>query len=72
MYVIIIHSKYKGKGMKKDTNRTSKERLNKAVDTLTEENQRHFLGILEALVFAQSEQDKGKEEKDKELPVYPV
>ncbi|MDR2303352.1 MAG: hypothetical protein LBE10_02020 [Treponema sp.] len=56
--------------MKKDTNKTVKERLNEAVDTLTEENRRHFLGVLEALKFARIEQGKGKE--DKELPVYPV
>jgi hypothetical protein len=58
--------------MKKDTYERGKERLNKAIDTLTEENQRYFLGVMEALAFAQSEWDRAGEKKDKELPVYPV
>jgi hypothetical protein len=56
--------------MKKDTSKMSKERLNEAIGELTEENQRYFLGVLEALVFAQAE--KEKEEEDKKVPVYPV
>jgi hypothetical protein len=36
------------------TGRAGKERLSEKVDKLTEENQRCFLGVLEALTFAQS------------------
>ena len=41
---------------------TDRERLAAAVDKLTDENQRCVLGVIEALAFAQNEQDKGKEE----------
>lgn len=41
---------------------TDRERLSEAVDTLTEENQRCFLGVVEALAFAQTAQ--GQEIKD--------
>ena len=39
-----------------------KERLPEAVDKLTDENQRYFLGVVEALTFAQTVQ--GQEIKD--------
>jgi hypothetical protein len=42
--------------MKKHTETTRKERLRKAIDALTEENQQHILGILQALAFAQTTQ----------------
>jgi hypothetical protein len=58
--------------MKKNTEKADKEKLSKSVDELTEENQRHFLGVLEALAFAQSDQDKSKPRREGELPVYPV
>ncbi|MDR2095318.1 MAG: hypothetical protein LBP76_07345 [Treponema sp.] len=44
--------------MKKDTDDKKNNRLYESVDQLTEENQRYFLGVLQALAFAQSEQDK--------------
>ena len=47
-----------------------KERLSEAVDKLTDENQRYFLGVVEALTFAQNEQNKTRTEKD--LPACPV
>jgi hypothetical protein len=72
MYGNILHSKLQRGYMKKDTARNQKERLKEAVEALTEENRRHFLGVLEALKFAQAEQGKGREGEDKELPVYPV
>jgi ABC-type phosphate/phosphonate transport system substrate-binding protein len=56
----------------KDTKGTDKERLKEAIDALTEENQRHFLGVVEALAFAQTEQSKEDEEEDKAAPVYPA
>ena len=49
-----------------------KERLSEAVDKLTDENQRCFLGVVEALTFAQNEQNKTRTEKRKELPAYPI
>jgi hypothetical protein len=54
--------------MKNHTKEMDRERLVETVDKLTEENQWCFLGILEALVFAQTEQDKAKSEQ-KERPV---
>jgi hypothetical protein len=53
--------------MKNHITEADKERLEQAVDSLTEENRRCFLGIVEALAFAQIEQDKGK--KEGKLPV---
>ena len=53
--------------MKNHTKEAGKKRLEEAVDTLTEENQRYFLGVLEALTFAQARQDQG--EKEGESPV---
>ena len=53
--------------MKNHTEKTDKKRLEEAVDTLMEENQRYFLGVLDTLAFAQTGQDKG--EKEKESPV---
>jgi hypothetical protein len=70
MYVIIIHSKYQEESMKNHIIETDKERLRETIDTLTEENQRHVLGVLEALRFAQSEQNNRKEGEDKDLPYY--
>jgi hypothetical protein len=63
MYDILIHSNYSGEYMKNHTKEADKERLVTVVDKLTEENQRYFLGVLEALVFAQTEQDKVKTEQ---------
>jgi hypothetical protein len=57
--------------MKNHTKEAGKERLAETVDKLTEENQRCFLGVLEALVFAQTEQGKTEPEQG-ERPVYPV
>jgi hypothetical protein len=54
--------------MKNHTEEADKERLAETVDKLTEENQWCFLGVLEALVFAQTEQDKNKPERE-ERPV---
>jgi hypothetical protein len=42
--------------MKKSANDTGRERLYTAVDELTEENQKYVLGVLQALIFAQSAQ----------------
>jgi hypothetical protein len=42
--------------MKNHTGVADKERLSEVADRLTEENQRCFLGVLEALSFAQSAQ----------------
>jgi hypothetical protein len=42
--------------MKNHTKEANKERLSEKVDKLTEENQRRFLGVLEALAFAQNTQ----------------
>jgi hypothetical protein len=44
--------------MKKCTPPRDTERLGETIDRLTEENQRHVLGVLEALAFAQSTQKK--------------
>jgi hypothetical protein len=38
--------------MKNHTEVKDKERLSEMADRLTEENQRYFLGVLEALTFA--------------------
>jgi hypothetical protein len=43
--------------MRNHTEGINKERLSERVDKLTEENQRCFLGVLEALSFAQSAQN---------------
>jgi hypothetical protein len=40
--------------MENHTKETDTKRLAEAVDTLTEENQRYFLGVVEALAYAQS------------------
>lgn len=40
--------------MENHTKTADKERLAEKADKLTEENQRCFLGVLEALTFAQS------------------
>jgi hypothetical protein len=53
--------------MKKDTEDIRKERLPESVEQLTEENQRHFLGILQALAFAQHEQGKAEARRNIEL-----
>lgn len=58
--------------MIKDTNETNKERLKEVVDRLTEENQRHLLGVLQALSFAQDEQGKTEAKGNEELSVYPA
>jgi hypothetical protein len=54
--------------MENHTEKTDKERLAEEIDKLTEENQRYFLGILEALSFAQNTQKQADteiiEEKD--------
>jgi hypothetical protein len=42
--------------MQNHTKIPNKERLAETIDKLTEENQRRFLGVLEALIFAQSVQ----------------
>jgi hypothetical protein len=44
--------------MKNHTKEVDKEQLSEKVDKLTEENRRCFLGILEALSFAQSTQNQ--------------
>jgi hypothetical protein len=67
MYDIIIHSIFQERSMKKQTEGEPKERLEEAVDALTEENQRHVLGVLEALVFAQAEQGGAGEKIDRPL-----
>jgi hypothetical protein len=56
MYDIILHSDFLEEYMKNHITEADKERLEQAVDSLTEENQRCFLGVLEALTFAQSAQ----------------
>ncbi|MDR1479408.1 MAG: hypothetical protein LBJ00_10765 [Planctomycetaceae bacterium] len=48
--------------MKKYTRAVKKKRLQTAIDNLTEENQLYVLGVLEALVFAQSVQEKAGQE----------
>jgi hypothetical protein len=53
MYDIIFHSKFKEKCMKNNTKMINKERLAATIDKLTEINQQRFLGVLEALIFAQ-------------------
>jgi hypothetical protein len=54
--------------MKNHTKETDKKWLAEKVDNLTEENQRYFLGVLEALSFSQSTQKQADteiiEEKD--------
>jgi hypothetical protein len=72
MYVIILHSEYQENCMRKDTKEADKERLKETVDALTEENQRYFLGVLEALAFSQSERGKDGVKKEEKPPVYPV
>jgi hypothetical protein len=44
--------------MKKRMGLVKQERLEAAIDELTEENQRYVLGVLEALNFAQSTQEQ--------------
>jgi hypothetical protein len=59
--------------MKNNTTEVYKKRLEEAVDSLTEENQRCFLGVVKALAFAQAEQDTGKKEgKSMVCPVYSI
>jgi hypothetical protein len=48
--------------MKNHTKEADKERLSKKVDKLTEEHQRCFLGVLEALSFAQNIQKQADTE----------
>jgi hypothetical protein len=60
MYDIIIHSDILEQGMESHTKESNIERLAENIDKLTEENQRCFLGVLEALVFAQAEQRQNK------------
>ncbi|MDR2631410.1 MAG: hypothetical protein LBC60_10845 [Spirochaetaceae bacterium] len=43
--------------MKKHTEAAKKTRLREALDQLSEENQRYTLGVLQALVFAQTTQE---------------
>jgi hypothetical protein len=43
--------------MQKSTGTIERERLNSAVDELTEEHRRYVLGVLEALCFAQAAQE---------------
>ncbi|MDR2552879.1 MAG: hypothetical protein LBD31_06930 [Treponema sp.] len=51
--------------MKNHTKEVNKKRLEEVVDSLTEENKRCFLGIMEALAFAQTVNDTaGKETAD--------
>jgi hypothetical protein len=57
--------------MKKHTMMIDKKGLVELVNKLTEENQRCFLGILEALMFAQTGQGKTEPER-RERPVYPA
>jgi DNA-binding MurR/RpiR family transcriptional regulator len=58
--------------MEYHTEKADRERLDRAIDVLTEENRRYFLGILEALAFAQSEQGQSGIKKDEKTPVCPV
>jgi hypothetical protein len=46
-----------GQYMKNHTGPIKKNQLPKIVDTLTEENQRYILGVLQALNFAQNSTD---------------
>ena len=55
--------------MEQNAEAMRKEQLYKSVDHLTAENQRHFLNVLEALVFAQFEQNIRK--IDEPLPPLP-
>jgi hypothetical protein len=57
--------------MKKYITVEDKEWLKKAVEALMEENQRYFLGVLQALVFAQREQGRAEAEQG-ECPVHPA
>jgi hypothetical protein len=56
--------------MKKDTKEAQRGRLVESLGELTEENQRHFLGVLEALAFAQNMGEvEGKADKtSQEMP----
>jgi DNA-binding MurR/RpiR family transcriptional regulator len=44
--------------MKNHTTEVNKKRLEEVVDSLTEENRRYFLGVVEALNFAQNIQNQ--------------
>jgi hypothetical protein len=44
--------------MENHTDTADKQPLSETIDKLTEENQRCFLGVLEALAFAQSTQNQ--------------
>ncbi|MDR1108931.1 MAG: hypothetical protein LBL19_07845, partial [Spirochaetaceae bacterium] len=52
------HSKYEAKRMQKYTGTIGRERLDSAIDELTEEHRRYVLGVLEALCFAQAAQEQ--------------
>jgi hypothetical protein len=60
------------KSMKNHTEKANRERLSEKVDVLTEENQRYFLGVLDALVFAQTGQGKAEPQREGASAVYPA
>jgi hypothetical protein len=51
--------------MENHTKKTDKERLAEKTGKLTDENQRCFLGVLEALSFAQNIQNQAESVKEK-------
>jgi hypothetical protein len=53
--------------MKNHTKEVDKKQLDEAVDSLTKENQRCFLRVLEAFAFAQTAQDQKEEYKNERI-----
>jgi len=53
MYGTLIHSKYRGYSMDVDISQQKASYLKESVDRLTDEQTMYYLGVLEALTFAQ-------------------